>query len=106
MADCAEDNSEANELMLKRVAYHGLNYAAPFVDQVSGKRHHQKSVEGFNRLPEIFTREDVMKCFGYKNESGVNSKIKRLVDDKIIEVSELFVEDGHQHFKYKKIGSI
>ena len=164
MADCAEDNSEANELMLKRVAYHGLNYAAPFVDmrhwsslhkdgnywtgeyevdetdwklceliariqyatqqhffgvmaekyfddmnndvQVSGKRHHQKSVEGFNRLPEIFTREDVMKCFGYKNESGVNSKIKRLVDDKMIEVSELFVEDGHQHFKYKKIGSI
>ena len=164
MADCAEDNSEANELMLKRVAYHGLNYAVPFVDmrhwsslhqdgnywtgeyevdetdwklceliariqyatqqhffgvmaekyfddmnndvQVSGKRHHQKSVEGFNRLPEIFTREDVMKCFGYKNENGVNSKIKRLVEDKMIEVSELFVEDGHQHFKYKKIGSI
>ncbi len=164
MADCAEDNSEANELMLKRVAYHGLNYAAPFVDmrhwsslhqdgnywtgeyevdetdwklceliariqyatqqhffgvmaekyfddmnndvQVSGKRHHQKSVEGFNRLPEIFTREDVMKCFGYKNENGVNSKIKRLVEDKMIEVSELFVEDGHQHFKYKKIGRI
>ena len=164
MADCAEDESEANELMLKRVPYHALNFAAPFIDmrhwehihqqgnywegsyevdetdwklceliariqyatqqhffgvmaekyfddrnndvQVGGKRHHQKSVEGFNRLPEIFTREDVMKCFGYKNESGVNSKIKRLVDDKMIEVSELFVEDGHQHFKYKKIGSI
>ena len=32
MADCAEDDSEANELMLKRVPYHALNYAAPFID--------------------------------------------------------------------------
>lgn len=164
MEDCAEDNSEANELMLKRVAYHGLNYAAPFVDmrhwsslkqdgnywtgeyevdetdwklceliariqyatqqhffgvmaekyfddmngdvQITGKRHRQKSVDGYNRLPEIFTREDVMKCFGYKNDNGVNGKIKRLVDDKMIVVSETFVEDGRQHFKYKKVGKM
>ena len=162
MADCAEDNSEANELMLKRVPYHALNYSAPFIDmrhweqihqhgkywegtyevddtdwklceliariqyatqqhffgvmaekyfddmnsdvQVSGKRHRQKSVDGYNRLPEIFTREDVMRCFGYKNESGVNSKVKRLIDDKMIEVKESFMEEGRQHFKYKKIG--
>ena len=32
MEDCAEDDSEANELMLKRVPYHALNYAAPFID--------------------------------------------------------------------------
>ena len=32
MADCAEDDSEANELMLKRVPYHALNYSAPFID--------------------------------------------------------------------------
>ena len=32
MEDCKEDQSEANELMLKRVPYHALNYAAPFID--------------------------------------------------------------------------
>ena len=32
MDDCREDDSEANELMLKRVPYHALNYSAPFID--------------------------------------------------------------------------
>jgi len=32
MADCEEDDNEANELMLKRVAYHAINYSAPFID--------------------------------------------------------------------------
>ena len=162
MEDCAEDQSEANELMLKRVAYHGLNYAAPFVDmrhwsslkqdgnywtgeyevdetdwklceliariqyatqqhffgvmaekyfddmnndvQITGKRHQQKSVDGFNRLPEIFTREDVMRCFGYKNESAVNTKIKRLVNDRMVVVSGSYVVGRHKHYKYKKTG--
>ena len=162
MDDCLEDNSEANELMLKRVPYHALNFAAPFIDmrhwdslhqkgkywegtyevdetdwklceliariqyatqqhffgtmaekyfddmnndvQISGKRHHQKSVEGYNRLPEVFTREDVMKCFGYNNDSVVNSKIKRLLDDHLAEKCESFIVDRHAHYKYKKIG--
>jgi hypothetical protein len=32
MDDCREDDSEANELMLKRVPYHALNFSAPFID--------------------------------------------------------------------------
>ena len=31
MADAEENNSKADELMLKRCAYHGLNFSAPFI---------------------------------------------------------------------------
>ena len=161
MEDCAEDQSEANELMLKRVAYHGLNYAAPFVDmrhwsslkqdgnywtgeyevdetdwklceliariqyatqqhffgvmaekyfddmnndvQISGKRHIQKSVDGYNRLPDIFTKEDVIKCFGYDKETSAKVKIKRLQDDGIIEVVNKVFKNGRTHYEYKKV---
>ena len=164
MEDCAEDNSEANELMLKRVPYHALNYAAPFIDmrhfdnlhlegkywegtyevdeldwklceliariqyatqqhffgvmaeryfddmnndvQITGKRHYQKSVEGYNLLPETFSIEDVNKCFGYKNESSGYLKIKRLQEAGMVELSEEFVEDGHVRRKYRKLNKM
>ena len=31
MADAKEDNSKAEEMLLKRCAYHGLNFSAPFI---------------------------------------------------------------------------
>ena len=31
MADAKEDNSKAEEMLLKRCAYHGINFAAPFI---------------------------------------------------------------------------
>ncbi|WP_028908692.1 BT4734/BF3469 family protein [Xylanibacter ruminicola] len=31
MADAAENNSKADEMLLKRCAYHGLNFSAPFI---------------------------------------------------------------------------
>ena len=164
MADCAEDDSEANELMLKRVPYHALNYAAPFIDmrhfermhlegkfwvgeyevddtdwklceliariqyatqqhffgvmaekyfddmnndvQITGKRHQQKSVDGYNRLPEVFCVEDVIRSFGYQNEPAAFMKIKRLLDGKMITIEEEFVKDGHKKKKYRKINSM
>ena len=157
MADCAEDDSEANELMLKRVPYHALNFAAPFIDmrhfsslhlegkfwegeyevddtdwklceliariqyatqqhffgvmaekyfddmnndvQISGKRHQQKSVDGYNRLPEVFTAEDINMCFGYTNVNSTNSKIRRLMADNLIEK----ITSGENKNKYHKI---
>jgi hypothetical protein len=42
MEDCAEDDSEANELMLKRVPYHALNYAAPFIDMRHWENMHKQ----------------------------------------------------------------
>lgn len=144
MEDCKEDQSEANELMLKRVPYHALNYAAPFIDmrhwnslhqegrywtgeyetdevdwklcellariqyatqqyffgvlaekyfddmnadvQITGKRHQQRSVDGYNRLPEVFSTEDVSKCFCYDNPRSVKTKIRRLLESNMIEI--------------------
>ena len=157
MADCAEDDSEANELMLKRVPYHALNYAAPFIDmrhfesmhlegkfwegeyevddtdwklceliariqyatqqhffgvmaekyfddmnndvQITGRRHYSKSLEGFNRLPEIFTLEDVRKCYGYDKDTAVYTRIRRLTDNGIAER----IQTGEDKGKYKKV---
>ena len=157
MDDCADDNSEANELMLKRVAYHAINYSAPFIDarhwdkmkqkgsywvgeyetdetdwklceliariqyatqqhffgviaekyfddmnndvQFTGKRHQQKSVDGYNRLPDVFTKEDVMKCFGYDNDSSAGTKISRMVNSYQVEKIKNGVDKG----KYRKV---
>ena len=164
MADCAEDDSEANELMLKRVPYHALNYSVPFIDirhfgelhqegkfwegeyevdetdwklceliariqyatqqhffgvmaekyfddmnndvQITGRRHQQKSLEGYNRLPEVFSAEDVTKCFGYNNENSAFTKIKRLIDAGRAVKSEEYVEDGHVKKMYRKVNQI
>ena len=161
MADCEEDDNEANELMLKRVAYHAINYSAPFIDarhwdkmkqkgsywmgeyetdetdwklceliariqyatqqhffgvlaekyfddmnndvQFTGKRHQQRSVDGYNRLPDVFTREDVMKCFNYDNDSSVNTKISRMMNSRQIEKIENGVDKG-KYQKLKKLG--
>ena len=157
MDDCREDDSEANELMLKRVPYHALNYSAPFIDMRhwssmhqegnywegtyevddtdwklceliariqyatqqhffgamaekyfddlnnkalnTGKRHFNKSVQGYNRLPDVFTREDVMKCFEYVNSSSVSMKLKRLESEEYIKK----ILEGDNAGKYKKL---
>ena len=160
MDDCADDNSEANELMLKRVAYHAINYSAPFIDarhwdkmkqkgsywvgeyetdetdwklceliariqyatqqhffgvlaekyfddmnndvQFTGKRHYQKSVDGYNRLPDVFTKEDVVRCFGYENDNSVRTKLARLVNNHLVEK----IQDGDNKGKYQKLSKI
>ena len=157
MADCEEDDSEANELMLKRVPYHALNYSVPFIDmrhygslhqegkfwegtyevddtdwklcelmariqyatqqhffgvlaekyfddmnndvQITGKRHQQRSIDGYNRLPDMFTSEDVMKCFGYKENNGACMKISRLEKEKAI----VKIKEGDNAGKYQKL---
>ena len=141
MADAAENESKADEMLLKRCAYHGLNFAAPFIvmrhwdkmkqegnywcgefetDEVDWRlaelivniqyacqRHYfgamaeayfdnklreasinvqrrQKTLEGFSRLPEVFTSEDVMRCFNLSSDGAVRSKTRRLLSDRLI----------------------
>jgi hypothetical protein len=156
MDDCREDDSEANELMLKRVPYHALNYSAPFIDmrhwdamhqegsywegkyevddtdwrlceliariqyamqqhffgvlaekyfddmnndvQFTGKRHQKRSMEGYNRLPEVFTKEDVVSAFRYGNLNAANKKIERLLGDGFVEK----INEGDDAGKFKK----
>ena len=157
MDDCREDDSEANELMLKRVPYHALNFSAPFIDmrhwdqlhqegsnwtgtyevddvdwrlceliariqyamqqhffgtlaekyfddmnndvQFSGKRHVSKSIEGFNQLPEVFTKDDVIRVFHYDKPRAADKKIERLKADNFIER----IAEGDDFGKYRKL---
>ena len=56
-----------------------------WINQCPDLRHQQKSVDGYNRLPDVFTKEDVMRCFGYDKPRSALKKIARLRDSKHIE---------------------
>ena len=161
MADAEENDSKADEMLLKRCAYHGLNFAAPFIvmrhwdqmhqdgnywcgdfetDEVDWRlaelitniqyacqRHYfgamaenyfdnklrdasvnvqrrPKTLEAFSRLPELFTTEDVVRCFQLQNMSAVYVRISRLQKDHLIEKAEDFVENGTTKSRYRKTG--
>ena len=161
MADAAENNSKADEMLLKRCAYHGLNFAAPFIvmrhwdcmkqdgqywcgefetDDVDWKlaelivniqyacqRHYfgamaeayfdnklkdasvnvqrrQKTYEGFERLPEEFTVEDVVRCFNLSSEGAARMKIRRLQSDHLIEKLGDGRQTGASRSSYRKTG--
>ena len=161
MMDAKENDSKADEMLLKRCAYHGLNFAAPFIvmrhwdkmkqdgdywcgefetDEIDWRltelivnmqfacqRHYfgamaeayfdnklkdasvnvqrrQKTIEGFARLPEEFTNEDVMRCFNLSSESSARSKTSRLMRDHLVE--KVREEKGQQKALFRKTGTI
>ena len=156
MADAEENNSKADELLLKRCAYHGFNFAAPFImmrhwcqlhqdgeywcgdfdtDEVDWQlaelivniqyacqRHffgamaehyfenqsreanvnvqrRQKTFDGFERLPEEFTSDDVIRVFSMASDAAARSKISRLQSDHLIEK----VSDGRGNAQGKAV---
>ena len=163
MKDAEENNSEADEMLLKRCAYHGLNFAAPFImmrhwdqlkkdgdywcgefqtDEVDWRlaellvniqyacqryyfgamaenyfdnkhrdasvnvRRNQKTFDSFNRLPEEFTVDDVIRCFSFKAESSARTKIARLMADNLVEKSGEVKVDGVYKKTYRKTGTV
>ena len=161
MEDAKENDSKADEMLLKRCAYHGLNFAAPFIvmrhwdkmhqdgnywcgefetDEVDWKlaelivniqyacqRHYfgamaenyfdnklkdasvnvqrrQKTLEGFERLPDVFTTEDVVRCFQLRNVAAAYMRISRLQKDHLIEKDEEFAVSGTTKSRYRKTG--
>ena len=163
MEDAKENDSKADEMLLKRCAYHGLNFAAPFIvmrhwdkmkqdgqywcgefetDEVDWRlaelitniqyacqRHYfgamaeayfdnklrdasvnvqrrQKTYEAFSRLPEEFTVEDVMRCFGLAQNNSARTRVFRLLKDGLAEKVDEFVENGTTKAKYKKTGAV
>ena len=163
MADAEENESKADEMLLKRCAYHGLNFAAPFIvmrhwdkmhqegnywcgefetDEVDWRlaelivniqyacqRHYfgamaeayfdnklkdanvnlqrkQKTKEAFSRLPEVFTSEDVMRCFGLNTNSSARVRVARFLKDHLVERLAEFVENGTTKVRYKKTGTM
>ena len=158
MMDAKENDSKADEMLLKRCAYHGLNFSAPFIvmrhwdkmhqegdfwcgvfetDEVDWRlaelitniqyacqRHYfgamaeayfdnklkdasvnvqrkSRTIEAFNRLPEEFVIDDVMRCFGLSIESS-KVRIFRLQKDHLIEKIGEFKENGTTKAKYQK----
>ena len=163
MADAEENGSKAEEMLLKRCAYHGLNFSAPFIVMRHWKDIHQdgsywcgefetdetdwrlaelivniqyacqrhyfmgmaekyfddqqrdasvnahrkmKSYEGFYRLPDEFTMEDVMRCFSLTADSSARSKVKRLIEDKLAVKAGDFRENGKVKAKFRKTGNV
>jgi hypothetical protein len=163
MEDAKENKSKADEMLLKRCAYHGLNFSAPFIvmrhwdqmhlegefwcgefdtDEVDWKlaelivniqyacqrhffgamadnyfdnknreasanfRHNPKTVEAFNRLPEVFTKEDVMRCFSLRSDSAAGMRISRLIKDRVVVKLPGFVENGTTKGRFKKTGVV
>ena len=163
MADAEENDSKADEMLLKRCAYHGLNFAAPFIvmrhweqlkkdgdywcgefetDDVDWKlaelivniqyacqRHYfgamaeayfdnkekdasvnvqrrQKTYDGFSRLPEEFTADDVMRCFSLNSNESARKRVNRFLKDHLVEKVGEFVENGTTKAKYKKTGIV
>ena len=160
MADAEENESKADELLLKRCAYHGLNFAAPFIVmrhwdkmhqdgnywcgefetdetdrplaelivniQYACQRHYfgamaeayfdnklkdasvnvqrrQKTYDGFARLPEEFTIQDVVRCFNLGSASSARGKIMRLTRDHL--VGKIREERGNIPALYRKTGT-
>jgi len=61
----------------------------------------QKTFEAFERLPEEFTSEDVMRCFHLGSNASARKKVTRLYRDHLIEKVEdskkaLFRKTGAQ----------
>jgi len=69
-------------------------------------QHRQKTFDGFERLPEEFTTDDVMRCFNLNSSAAARVKIVRLQKDRYIEKAGEFVENGTTKAKYKKTGII
>lgn len=161
MEDAKENDSKVDEMLLKRCAYHGLNFAAPFIvmrhwdqmhqdgqywcgefetDEVDWRlaelianiqfacqRHYfgamaeayfdnklkdasvniqrkQKTLEAFERLPDEFTIEDVIRCFNLGSSASARKKVTRLYRDHLIK--KVREEKGSEKALFHKTGTI
>ena len=160
MMDAKDNDSRADEMLLKRCAYHGINFSAPFIvmrhweqmkqdgnywcgefetdetdwrlaelitniqfacqkyyfgamaenyfdnklrDANVNVQRRQKTIEAFNRLPEEFTNEDVMRCFGLTSSSSARNRTCSLIRDHLAE--KVREERGTLQALYRKTGA-
>ena len=67
--------------------------------QITDKRYTQRSADGYNQLPKIFTKDDVMRCFGYDKPDACKKKLYRLAKTKHIEL----INEGENKGCYRKL---
>ena len=64
----------------------------------------QKTIEAFSRLPEEFTNDDVMRCFNLSSDGAIHSKVRRLLQDHLIEKVNDARQSGTKITVYRKTG--
>jgi len=70
-------------------------------DASTNRRHHQRTIEDYNRLPEEFTVDDVIRSLGM-NIHSARTRVKRMLKDgNIVKIGEC-VENGVCKHRYKK----
>ncbi len=160
MQEAKENNSKAEEDLLKRVGWHAMNYSLPFIvsrhwgmmekddqdywyctnnfctdkydkqlalliakaqlafqhyyfkaiaeqyydklssTQLAGKHLQGHTALAYNRLPDIFTSEDIDRCYCYEgNKNSIYSCLKRLQDDGKAQK----IRAGQDKGKYRKL---
>ena len=68
--------------------------------QLSGKNYQGHTALAYSRLPEVFTTEDIDRCYGYEgNKNSIYSCIKRLQDDGRAQR----IRAGQDKGKYRKL---
>jgi hypothetical protein len=65
-------------------------------------RRNTKTLDGFNRLPEVFTPEDVVRCFNLKATPSAYVRISRFMRDGLIEKTDGYVENGKAKARFRK----
>ncbi len=130
MMDAKDNDSKADEMLLKRCAYHGLNFSAPFIVMRHWEQMHQdgefwcgefETDEVDWKLAELIvniqyacqrhyfgamaeTYFEKIRCFNLHTDSAAWTKISRFLKDHLIEKDETYSEEGSNAVRYKKIG--
>ena len=64
----------------------------------------QKTLEAFERLPDEFTIEDVIRCFNLGSSASARKKVTRLYRDHLIK--KVREEKGSEKALFHKTGTI
>ena len=70
-------------------------------DASTNRRHRQRTIEDYNKLPNEFSVEDVARIFQI-NIYTARTRVRRLVEDNAIEKCGGYVENGTCKNRYKK----
>ena len=70
-------------------------------DASTNRRHHQRTIEEFNRLGDEFTIDDVANSF-HVNINAARMRVKRLLKDGVVAKCGEYVENGTCKHRYKK----
>ena len=70
-------------------------------DASTNHRHHQRTIEDYNRLADEFTIDDVVNSL-HIGTNAARSRVKRLLKDGAVAKCGEYVENGTTKVRYKK----